>query len=80
MEELNKLQDFLATYITDEDTADLIIKGGEQGFYYGGAGFLTYDPDDTEDMTAFNEAVEDGYYLTIDDTALHYKYVIGSLK
>ena len=76
MEELNKLQDFLATYITDEDTADLIIKGGEQGFYYGGAGFLTYDPDDTQDMMAFNEAVESEDYFTIDDTALHYKYVI----
>lgn len=80
MEELNKLQDFLATYITDEDTACHIVKGGEQGFYYGGAGFLTYDPDDTEDMMAFNEAVEDGNYLTIDDAGLQYKYVIGSLK
>ena len=79
MKELNKLQDFLATYITDEDAAHWIIKGGEQGFYYGGVGFLTYDPDDTEDMKAFNEAVETGY-LTIDDAGLHYKYVIGSLK
>lgn len=80
MKELNKLQDFLATYITDEDTAYWIIKGGEQGFYYGGAGFLTYDPDDAEDMKEFSEAVEDGNYTTIDDAGLHYKYVIGSLK
>ena len=80
MEELNKLQDFLAAYVTDEDTADFIIKGGEQGFHYGGAGFLTYDPDDMEDMKAFDEAVEDDHYMTIDDAALHYKYVIGSLK
>lgn len=80
MDELNKFKEFLIRYITDEETADLIIKGGEQGFYYGGAGFLTYDPDDTEDMKAFNEAVEDEDYLTIDDTALYYKYVIGSLK
>ena len=78
MDELNKFKEFLIDYVTDEETADLIIKGGEQGFYYGVGGYLVFDPDNTEELSTFNEYAEDDY-MVIDDESLTYKYVIGSL-
>lgn len=79
MDELNKFKEFLIDYVTDEETADLIIKGGEQGFYYGVGGYLVFDPDNAEELSAFNEYVEDDY-MVIDDESLTYKYVVGSLE
>lgn len=78
MDELNKFKEFLIDYVTDEETADLIIKGGEQGFYYGVGGYLVFDSDNADELSAFNEYVEDDY-MVIDDESLTYKYVIGSL-
>lgn len=78
MTELNKFKEFLTDYVTDAETADMIIKGGEQGFFYGGAGYLAFNPADADELSAFNEYVDDGY-MTIDDASLQHKYVIGSL-
>ena len=78
MDELNKFKEFLIDYVTDEETADLIIKGGEQGFYYGNGGYLVFNSDNAEELSTFNEYAEDDY-MVIDDESLTYKYVIGSL-
>lgn len=75
MTELDKFKEFLTDYVTDVETADIIIKGGEKGFYYGVGGYLAFNPADADELSAFNEYVDDGY-MTIDDASLQYKYVI----
>lgn len=49
------LFDFLVEWVTDEVAAQKIIKGGYQGYLYGGAGYVEVDPDDPEDKKFIQE-------------------------
>ncbi|MEY8736447.1 hypothetical protein AB9M75_04155 [Lactobacillus sp. AN1001] len=50
-----ELFDFLVEYYTDEVTARKIINGGDQGYCYGGCGYIEVDPDDEFDQEFIQE-------------------------
>lgn len=74
--EQTKLYNFLIDYVTDKETVEKIIQGGEMGFLYGGAGYYTCDIDNL-DKDFVNEQIAFGGML-LDDMALDNKYLIGS--
>lgn len=69
------LYNYLVNYVTDETTAKLIIKGGENGYYYGRGGYVSIDRNDNERMS---ELTEDDEPFLIDDASLNDAYLIGS--
>lgn len=69
------LYNYLVDYITDEATAEIIIKGGERGYYYGRGGYVAIDTNDNERMS---ELSEDDEAFLIDDAGLNGVYLIGS--
>lgn len=69
--EQEALYEFLVEYVTDEETAKIIIDGGEQGFYYGIGGYTTIDANEVDSY------VNEGYNV-IDDASLTNTYLIGS--
>ena len=69
--EQKALYDYLVEYVTDEDTAKIIIDGGEKGYYYGAGGYTTIDANEADDY------VNEGYTV-IDDASLTNAYLIGS--
>lgn len=71
------LFDYLTDYVTDEKTANLIIKGGEQGYYYGNGGYVQLDRE--ADKEAISEAIANDDYV-VDDIGLEYVYLIGNLQ
>lgn len=74
--EQTKLYNYLIDYVTDKETAEKIIQGGEMGFLYGDGGYYTCDVNDL-DKDFVNEQLEYGGYL-LEDMALDNKYLIGS--
>lgn len=74
--EQTKLYNYLIDYVTDKETAEKIIQGGEMGFLYGGCGYYTCDINET-DSEFIAEQLEFGGML-LDDMALDNKYLIGS--
>lgn len=71
--EQQELFNFLVEYVTDENTALFLIKGGEIGFVYGHGGYIK-DPSDDY----YNEQIELGS-IGIDDVGLSHRYMIGIL-
>ncbi|MGL5718972.1 MAG: hypothetical protein ACRCX2_38570 [Paraclostridium sp.] len=62
--------------MTDKETAEKIIQGGEMGFLYGDGGYYTCDIEISDDDFV-NEQIEFGGML-LDDMALDNRYLIGS--
>ena len=70
------LYEYLVDYVTDDETAKIIIKGGEQGYYYGNGGYVEIDRNDKEMM---DKIINDEDAYLIDDAGLDNAYLIGSM-
>jgi len=71
--EQKALYDYLVEYVTDEETAKIIVNGGEIGYYYGAGGYVILDEDE------ISEALEDEDKFVLTDERLLNSYLIGSL-
>lgn len=71
--EQKALYDYLVEYVTDEETAKIIIDGGEMGYYYGAGGYVIIDDDE------ISEALDDENKFVVTDASLNNSYLVGSL-
>lgn len=71
-EEQKNLYDYLVEYITDEETAKIIINGGEAGYYYGAGGYVVLDEEE------ISEALKDEDKFVVSDSSLENSYLVGS--